>query len=135
VRGWKVDVTARTAARAAALAASCGARAVASPASAGLAYGVVVNATPLGLDEADPLPCEGALLGPGVLAVDSPYRRGGTAFSREALRRGARLVDGFTLLLAQAASQSALFTGREASAATLAARLPSRLSSLFEGSR
>ncbi len=134
-RGWRVDVAARTASRAAALAASCGARAVASPTGAGVSYAVVVNATPLGLDVEDPLPCPGTLLGPGVLAVDAPYRPGGTAFARLALRRGAGLVDGFTLLLAQAAGQSALFTGRPATAESLAARLPSRLSSLFEVSR
>jgi shikimate dehydrogenase len=131
-RGWAVDVAARTPARAAALASSCGARAVANPAASGLPYGVVVNATPLGLDEADPLPCDAALLGPGVLALDAPYRAGGTAFAREALLRGARLVDGFALLLSQAAGQSALFTGRPADAATLAARLPARIRSLFE---
>jgi 3-dehydroquinate dehydratase type I len=134
-RGWRVDVAARTASRAAALAASGGARAVASPTAAGVAYAVVVNATPLGLDVEDPLPCPGSLLGPGVLAIDAPYRPGGTAFARLALRRGARLADGFTLLLAQAAGQSALFTGRPATAESLAARLPSRISDLFEVSR
>ncbi len=134
-RGWRVDVAARTVTRAAALASSCGARAVASPTAAGAAYAVVVNATPLGLDASDPLPCPGTLLGPGVLAIDAPYLLGGTAFARLALRRGARLVDGFTLLLSQAAGQSALFTDREVSAASLAARLPSRFSSLFEVSR
>ena len=131
-RGWAVDVTARTPERAAALAAACGARAVSNPAASGLPYGVVVNATPLGLDDADPLPCDGALLGPGVLALDAPYRPGGTAFSGEALRRGARLVDGFALLLTQAAGQSALFTALPADVTTLAARLPDRIRSLFE---
>ncbi len=134
-RGWRVDVAARTAPRAAALAAACGARVVASPTSEGLAYTVVVNATPLGLDAEDPLPCPGTLLGPGVVAVDSPYRPGGTPFARLALRKGATLVDGFTLLLSQAAGQSALFAGRPVSAATLADRLPSRISALFEVSR
>ena len=134
-RGWRVDVTARAAARAAALAASCGARAVASPTSAGVAYAAIVNATPLGLDAEDPLPCAGTLLSPGVLAIDSPYRPGGTPFARLALRQGARLVDGFALLLSQAAGQSALFTGRPVDAASLAARLPARISSLFEVSR
>jgi shikimate dehydrogenase/3-dehydroquinate dehydratase type I len=131
-RGWVVDVTARTTARAAALVAACGARSVANPAASGLPYGVVVNATPLGLDEADPLPCDAALLRPDVVALDAPYRPGGTAFSREAGRRGARLVDGFALLLSQAAGQSALFTGRPTDAATLSARLPDRIRTLFE---
>ena len=131
-RGWAVDVTGRDPGRAAALAAACGGRVVANPAASGLPYGVVVNATPLGLDAADPLPCDAALLSPGVVALDAPYRPGGTAFSHEALRRGARLVDGFALLLSQAAGQSAFFTGRPADAATLAARLPARIRSLFE---
>lgn len=131
-RGWSVDVAARSPERSATLAAACSARAVANPAASGLPYGVVVNATPLGLDASDPLPCDAALLCPGVLAVDAPYLPGGTAFSREALRRGARLVDGFALLLSQAAGQSALFTGRPADVATLAARLPARIRSLFE---
>ncbi len=131
-RGYSVDVAARTPQRGAALASASGARAVSNPAASGLPYGVVVNATSLGLDESDPLPCDGALLGPGVLALDAPYRPGGTAFSREALRRGARLVDGFSLLLSQAAGQSALFTGLPVDAATLAARLPARVRSLFE---
>ena len=120
-RGWSVDVAARTPERGAALAAACGGRSVANAAATGLPYGVVVNATPLGLDASDPLPCDAALLSPGVLAVDAPYRPSGTAFSHEAIRRGARLVDGFTLLLSQAVGQSALFTGRQADAATLAA--------------
>jgi len=93
---------------------------------------VVVNATPLGLDATDPLPCHAGLLAPGVLAIDAPYRPGGTAFSREARRRGARVVTGFALLLSQAAGQSALFTARPADAATLVARLPARIRSLFE---
>lgn len=131
-RGFRVDVAARTAARAAALAGTLGARVVASPTSAGVAYAAVVNATPLGLDAEDPLPCPGTLLGPGVLVIDAPYRPGGTPFARLALRRGARLVDGFTLLLSQAAGQSALFAGRSVDAATLAARLPARIRSLFE---
>jgi shikimate dehydrogenase/3-dehydroquinate dehydratase type I len=131
-RGWSVDVTARTPERAATLAAACGARAVTNPEATGLPYGVVVNATPLGLDASDPLPCDAALLLPGVLAVDAPYRPGGTAFSHEAQRRGARLVDGFTLLISQAAGQSTLFTELPADASTLVRSLPARMRSLFE---
>ncbi|MBK9966295.1 MAG: type I 3-dehydroquinate dehydratase [Holophagales bacterium] len=72
----------------------------------------------LGLDAADPLPVRCRTPLPGVVALDAPYRPGGTAFSHEARRRGARLVDGFALLLSQAAGQSALFTGRPADAAS-----------------
>ncbi len=87
---------------------------------------VLVNATPLGLSAGDPLPCDASLLSPGLLVVDAPYREGGTLLSRAAAAAGAEVVDGFALLLAQAARQAALFTGREISAADLANRLPSR---------
>ncbi len=98
----------------------------------GRPYRVVVNATPLGLDANDPLPCAPGLLGPGVLVVDAPYRPGGTLLVREARARGAEAVDGFSLLAAQAASQAALFTGRPASASDLTACLPERLRTPFE---
>ncbi len=93
---------------------------------------VLFNATPLGLSAEDPLPVDGSVLGPELLVVDAPYREGGTALVRAARAAGAEVLDGFTLLLAQAAGQAALFTGRPVSAADLLARLPSRLRGSFE---
>jgi 3-dehydroquinate dehydratase/shikimate dehydrogenase len=92
---------------------------------------ILVNATPLGLSAEDPLPCDDSILRPGLLVVDAPYREGGTALGRAARAAGAEVVDGFALLLAQAAGQAALFTGRRVSAADLARRLPGRLRSHF----
>jgi 3-dehydroquinate dehydratase/shikimate dehydrogenase len=88
---------------------------------------VLVNATPLGLSSEDSLPCDASILRPGLLVVDGPYREGGTALVRAARAAGADVVDGFAILLAQAARQAALFTGRRVSASGLAGRLPPRV--------
>ena len=92
---------------------------------------VLVNATPLGLKEGDPLPCEQNLLRPGMLVIDAPYRAGGTELVRAARAAGARVVDGQTLLLLQAAGQATLFTGRQTSPRDLYSRLAPRLRPLF----
>ena len=92
---------------------------------------VLVNATPLGLKEGDPLPCEQNLLRPGMLVIDAPYRAGGTELVRAARAAGARVVDGQTLLLLQAAGQATLFTGRQTSPRDLLSRLAPRLRPLF----
>jgi 3-dehydroquinate dehydratase/shikimate dehydrogenase len=92
---------------------------------------VLVNATPLGLKEGDPLPCPPELLRPGLLVVDAPYHPGGTALVRAARDAGADVVDGFTLLLAQAAGQAELFTRRPTTPDDLIQCLPARLKPLF----
>ncbi|MGZ5430696.1 MAG: saccharopine dehydrogenase NADP-binding domain-containing protein, partial [Thermoanaerobaculia bacterium] len=86
---------------------------------------VLVNATPLGLKEGDPLPCEQSLLRPGMLVIDAPYRAGGTELVRAARAAGARVVDGQMLLLLQAAGQATLFTGKRTVPRDLLERLPS----------
>ena len=86
---------------------------------------VLINATPLGLKEGDPLPCEQSLLRPGMLVIDAPYRVGGTELVRAARAAGARVVDGQTLLLLQAAGQATLFTGKRTVPRDLLERLPS----------
>ncbi len=92
---------------------------------------VLVNATPLGLQAGDPLPCEQNLLRPGMLVIDAPYRAGGTELVRAARAAGARVVDGQTLLLLQAAGQATLFAGRATSRRDLLSRLAPRHRSLF----
>ncbi|MDL2716941.1 MAG: type I 3-dehydroquinate dehydratase [Acidobacteriota bacterium] len=92
---------------------------------------VLINATPLGLREGDSLPCEQNILRSGMLVIDAPYRAGGTELVRAARAAGARVVDGQTLLLLQAAGQARLFTGRDTSPRDLLARLGPRLRSLF----
>jgi 3-dehydroquinate dehydratase/shikimate dehydrogenase len=93
--------------------------------------GVVVNATPLGLREGDPVPCPTEFLRPGVLVIDAPYRPEGTDLARAAFAAGAAIVDGQTLLLLQAAGQAARFTGAETRPADLLDRLSPRLRSSF----
>jgi 3-dehydroquinate dehydratase/shikimate dehydrogenase len=92
---------------------------------------VLINATPLGLNEGDPLPCERSLLHPGMLVIDAPYRAGGTELVKAARAAGARVVDGQALLLIQAAGQATLFTGRKTSPENLRSRLSTRFRSLF----
>lgn len=92
---------------------------------------VIVNATPLGLREGDPLPCDSSLLRPGVLVIDAPYRPGGTELARAAFAAGAAVVDGQTLLLLQAAGQAARFTGAETRPSDLLDRLSPRLRTNF----
>ena len=87
---------------------------------------ILVNATPLGLRSGDPLPCEQSLLRPGMLVIDAPYRAGGTELVRAARAAGARVVDGQTFLLLQAAGQATMFTGRRTAPRDLLGRLPAR---------
>jgi len=97
----------------------------------GVSPRVLLNATPLGLSAEDPLPCDLSILGPGLLVVDAPYREGGTALTRAARAADCDVVDGFAILLAQAAGQAALFTRRPVSATDLAGHLPARVRRLF----
>jgi shikimate dehydrogenase len=79
------------------------------------ACALVVNATSLGLEGDRPppeLPLAG--LGPGQVAVDVVYRRGGTPWLRAAAARGARTVDGLAMLVHQGAASFAQWTGVEA---------------------
>lgn len=134
-KGWSLDVVSRTPARTATLAEAVGATALTSISGADHSWAVVVNATPLGLASADPLPCPEGLVTPGTLFVDAPYRPGGTALVRLCSDRGAEVADGFRLLVLQAARQASLFTGREASAASLVAALPEMKRRFFEAPR
>jgi shikimate 5-dehydrogenase len=131
-RGWEVFISNRTDARGADLAKDLGVHALSKKSGAPWPVpGVIVNATALGLHLGDPLPCEQNILRPGMLVIDAPYRAGGTELVRAARAAGARVVDGQTLLLLQAAGQAALFTGRSTSPRELLPRLAPRLRSLF----
>jgi len=65
---------------------------------------IVVNATPLGLAAADPLPVELDRLHPGAVVFDLVYGRGGTRLVREAHERGHAASDGLVMLLHQGAA-------------------------------
>ncbi|HET6436486.1 MAG TPA: shikimate dehydrogenase (NADP+) [Anaeromyxobacter sp.] len=79
---------------------------------------VVVNGTSVGLDGHE-RGFAGISFGPGQLAVDFVY--GETAFLAAAARAGARLLRGEDILVRQGALAFALFTGRGAPEAEMAA--------------
>jgi shikimate dehydrogenase len=112
--GARVAVWNRSAERARALAGRLGVRAV----ERGERADVVVNCTSVGLDGAeDPfkaLPIEADELGAGSLVVDMVYRAGGTRFLEAARTRGARVIDGLEVLVAQGAASFERWTGMEA---------------------
>jgi shikimate dehydrogenase len=120
-------VSARHSAKSEAFAARAGLPFLSSGDLPSLVLSVLVNATPIGLDPGDGLPCDAALLRPGLFVLDAPYREGGTALVRAAREKGCEVVDGFALLLSQAAGQATLFSGRPASADDLLASLPAPL--------
>jgi shikimate dehydrogenase len=112
--GADVAVWNRTPERAEALAAGLGVRAVAT----GGAADIVVNCTSVGLEGGqDPfkaLPIEADELSAGSLVVDMVYRAGGTRLLEAARTRGARVIDGLEVLVAQGAASFERWTGIEA---------------------
>ena len=116
VRAGAADVAVwnRTPERARALADQLGARAVERPGEAE----IVVNCTSVGLgDEAAPfkaLPLQADSLGAGSCVVDMVYRDGGTRLLEAARTRGADVIDGLEILVAQGAASFERWTGRTA---------------------
>jgi shikimate dehydrogenase len=107
----EVAIWNRTPERADALAAEFGLRAVRRPRAAQ----IVVNCTSVGLEDPDAtfkaLPLQADDLGAGSLVVDMVYRAGGTRFLEAARTRGARVVDGLEILVAQGAASFERWTG------------------------
>jgi shikimate dehydrogenase len=64
---------------------------------------VVVNATPLGHGDDDPMPADPRSLAGVQVALDLVYRRGETAWIRAMRAAGFRAADGRTMLVAQGA--------------------------------
>jgi shikimate dehydrogenase len=90
---------------------------------------LVVNATPLGLVAADPLPIEpGDLerLAPAAL-LDLVYAPGGTRLLRAARERGIRAADGRGVLVAQGVVSFELFFGVPAPAEIMRAAVEDAL--------
>jgi shikimate dehydrogenase len=112
--GADVAVWNRTPERAQALAADLGVRAVGGSERAD----IVVNCTSVGLQDPEAtfkaLPVGADELGAGSLVVDMVYRAGGTRFLEAARTRGARVVDGLEILVAQGAASFERWTGMEA---------------------
>ena len=109
-----VAVWNRTPARARELAGRLGARPVEHPGEAE----IVVNCTSVGLADPDAtfkaLPLQADSLGAGSLVVDMVYRDGGTRLLEAARTRGADVIDGLEILVAQGAASFERWTGRTA---------------------
>jgi len=109
-----VAVWNRTAERARALAGELGGRAVEEPPPAE----IVVNCTSVGLADRDAtfkaLPLQADSLGAGSCVVDMVYRDGGTRLLEAARTRGADVIDGLEILVAQGAASFERWTGRTA---------------------
>ncbi len=82
---------------------------------------VVVNVTPLGMTEGDPLPIDPALLSDSHIVVDLIYRPERTPLLTAAARAGATTLNGVGMLLYQAAEQFTMWTGHDAPVDAMAA--------------
>ena len=75
---------------------------------------IIVNTTPLGMRDGDPLPLPAEYLGGDTALVDAVYRPGAeTALVRQARERGAIVVTGQRMLLYQGVLAQRLWTGRQ----------------------
>lgn len=82
---------------------------------------VVVNATPLGMADGDPMPIDSTLLREGQIVVDLIYRPARTPLLDAAAQAGATTLNGVGMLLFQAAEQFKMWTGRDAPVDVMAA--------------
>jgi shikimate dehydrogenase len=75
---------------------------------------IIVNTTPLGMRDGDPLPLSPEYLDGDTALVDAVYRPGAeTALVRRARERGANVVTGQRMLLYQGVLAQRLWTGRQ----------------------
>ncbi len=75
---------------------------------------LVVNATPVGLNRADPSPIPARLLAPHLMIYDTVYAEKRTSFVSAALEAGARGANGLSMLLHQGALAFEIWFEREA---------------------
>ena len=112
--GARVEVWNRTAGRAAALAEELGAHAVTAPGYAE----IVINATSVGLEpNIDPfkaLPLKADTFEAGSCVIDLVYGSAETRFLGAARSRGARVIDGLEILIAQGVASFERWTGKMA---------------------
>jgi shikimate dehydrogenase len=112
--GAEVDVWNRTELRSHNLCAELGGQPVAAPDAAG--YGLIVNATAVGLRGEDPfgeLPLRAEQLSSSQVVVDLPYGDGPTQLLQAARAAGATALDGIEVLICQGAESFRIWTGRE----------------------
>ena len=79
------------------------------------AAGVLINATPVGMEpQSEAIPLDPELLSRYQVVMDIVYRPLETRLLREARSRGCRVIDGLQMLIHQGAAQFELWTGRPA---------------------
>jgi shikimate dehydrogenase len=76
--------------------------------------GLLVNATPVGMKEGDPLLLDAGLLHPGIFVYDLVYNIRETGLLRAAREKGCRFSNGLGMLLYQGASSFEAWTGKAA---------------------
>lgn len=89
-----------------------------------LQFGLVVNATPLGMHTDDPLPIDLSRLGRPGAVVDVVYRPGGTEFVRRATALGMPATDGLEMLIEQGAAAFVRWWRQPAPVAAMRAAIP-----------
>ena len=82
---------------------------------AGNLHRVIINATPLGLKADDPSPVPGEVFDSDTIAFDMVYDPPETRFIQDARSKGAEVIRGDEMLVAQGLVQFELFTGQKAS--------------------
>lgn len=75
---------------------------------------ILINATPIGMKNSDPLIVDQKLLTPPLLVFDLVYNVGDTRLIKIAEKQGCRIVGGVGMLAYQGARAFKLWTGREA---------------------
>jgi shikimate dehydrogenase len=75
---------------------------------------LLINATPVGMKEADPLPVDVSLLHDGLYVYDLVYNRPMTSLVKEAHIRKLHTATGFGMLLYQGAIAFEIWTGEKA---------------------
>ena len=76
---------------------------------------VIINATPLGLKADDPSPVSAEAFDSETIAFDMVYDPPETRFIQDARSKGAEVIRGDEMLVAQGLVQFELFTGQKAS--------------------
>ncbi len=87
---------------------------------------IIINATPLGLKQDDPLPLNPDIITPAMSVCDLVYRQ--TAFLKSAQARGAKTVNGSGMLLWQGIFAFQLWTGIKPPVELMRKELLSRIS-------
>lgn len=82
---------------------------------------LVINATPLGLKEGDPMIVPAEKVPASAVAIDLAYHKGGTAWVQALRKRGIKSEDGLAMLVEQAALAWSWWFGADADRAVMAA--------------